>query len=91
MFERFGIDKIFSDLAAMHAEGNPEALIAASVKMQFLFKLMADLKREGHRMLIFSMSKQVLNLMEKILEAYPDYKYLRIDGDTEIASRESIC
>ena len=45
-------------------------------------------------MLIFSMSKKMLNLIEDILksEGYKNsYKYLRIDGDTEISSRESLC
>jgi SNF2 family DNA or RNA helicase len=56
---------------------------------------MANLKKEGHRLLIFSMSKKMLNLIEDILKSdakmKDDYKYLRIDGDTEISSRESIC
>lgn len=55
---------------------------------------MAELKKEGQRLLIFSMSKKMLNLIEGILKNdrfKDDYKYLRIDGDTEIASREPIC
>jgi DNA excision repair protein ERCC-6 len=56
---------------------------------------MANLKKEGHRLLIFSMSKKMLNLIEDILKANEkmkeDYKYLRIDGDTEISTREPIC
>jgi DNA excision repair protein ERCC-6 len=56
---------------------------------------MENLKKEGHRLLIFSMSKKMLNLIEEILKSdskmSENYKYLRIDGDTEISSRESIC
>ena len=56
---------------------------------------MEDLQKNGHRTLIFSMSKKFLNLIEDIIGADPSYKekfkYLRIDGDTEIMSRESIC
>jgi DNA excision repair protein ERCC-6 len=56
---------------------------------------MKELKREGHRLLIFSMSKKMLNLIEDIIGANPSFKetfkYLRIDGDTEISSRESLC
>ena len=55
---------------------------------------MKELKRDGHRLLIFSMSKKMLTLIEDIFktETYKEeYKYLRIDGDTEISSRESIC
>jgi SNF2 family DNA or RNA helicase len=52
---------------------------------------MRNMKSEGHRVLIFSMSKKMLNLIEEILKSpdyLKDYKYLRIDGDTEIAMRE---
>ena len=56
---------------------------------------MENLKKEGHRLLIFSMSKKMLNLIEEILKSdvimKDQYKYLRIDGDTEISSREAIC
>jgi SNF2 family DNA or RNA helicase len=48
---------------------------------------MANLKTEGHRLLIFSMSKKMLDLLEMVFDDRK-YKYLRIDGDTEISSRE---
>jgi hypothetical protein len=45
--------------------------------------------------LIFSMSKKILNILEAILKAGflglhngENVKYMRIDGDTEISSRE---
>jgi len=57
-----------------------------------LFRIMQSLKDEGHRVLIFSISKKMLDLLEYIIknnQAYTDnFKYFRIDGDTEIASRE---
>ena len=46
-------------------------------------------------MLVFSMSKKMLDLIEFIIqnknEYLNDYSYIRIDGDTEIASREGLC
>lgn len=74
----------------------PEEMIGLSSKCEFLFRLMRNLKDEGHRLLIFSMSKKMLNLIEEIIGASSDqvkedFKYLRIDGDTEISSRESLC
>ena len=69
-------------------------MINLSSKCQFLFTVMEDLKKNGHRLLIFSMSKKMLNLIEDILkteEFKEQYKYLRIDGDTEISSREGLC
>jgi SNF2 family DNA or RNA helicase len=40
------------------------------------------------------MSKKMLNIIQDILssEEYKEnFKYLRIDGDTEISTRESMC
>lgn len=58
--------------------------------------LMANLRKEGHRVLIFSMSKKMLNIVQSIMESgYLDsgkaLKFMRIDGDTEIAEREHMC
>jgi len=52
---------------------------------------MKELHQEGHRMLIFSMSKKMLNLVEELIKETTSYKHLRIDGDTEISSREGLC
>lgn len=65
----------------------------------FLLDLMKNLRAEGHRVLIFSMSKKFLNILEAIIgtgylgldrENQP-VKYMRIDGDTEIIMRDQIC
>lgn len=40
------------------------------------------------------MSKKMLNLIQEILQSeefVESYKFLRIDGDTEINSREAMC
>ena len=71
-----------------------KSLVELSSKCEFLFQLMRNLKKEGNRLLVFSMSKKMLNLIEEILksdEYGEDFKYLRIDGDTEIAMREHTC
>jgi SNF2 family DNA or RNA helicase len=44
-------------------------MISFSTKFKFLFELLANLKKEGHRVLIFSMSKKNLNLVESILKS----------------------
>ena len=51
----------------MHKSKRVEDLINISVKTKFLFTLMSQLKREGHKVLIFSMSKKMLDLLELIL------------------------
>ena len=95
MQQTFGLESILGDIEKRHKDGDVTSLIQESSKCVFLFELMANLKKEGHRLLIFSMSKKMLNLIEDIFKAdakmKEDYKYLRIDGDTEISSRESIC
>eukprot|EP00347_Sterkiella_histriomuscorum_P014209 403361753 len=94
LHQTFGLEKIITEIQETFNNQDIEAMIAQSTKCAFLFKLMAELKREGHRLLVFSMSKKMLNIIEGILknDKYKeDYKYLRIDGDTEIASREQIC
>ena len=65
----------------------------------FLFALLRQLRHEGHRVLIFSMSKKILNIIETIINngflgldaVMQPVKYMRIDGNTEIALRERIC
>ena len=80
------------DIEKRYKEGEYGSMIKESSKCVFLFELMEELRREGHRLLVFSMSKKMLNLIEEIMKHMQNgYKYLRIDGDTEIASRESIC
>ena len=55
----------------------------------FLYELLKNLHAESHRVLIFSMSKKILNVLETFLKSArfsgdEPIKYMRIDGDTEI-------
>lgn len=56
---------------------------------------MENFHEEGKRVLIFSMSKKMLNLIESIIQqgyfGKGKFKHIRIDGDTEIQSREQMC
>ena len=62
-------------------------------------ELLKNLRKEGHRVLIFSMSKKMLNIVEEIIsggylgndKSGKKAQYMRIDGNTEIAERESMC
>jgi SNF2 family DNA or RNA helicase len=60
------MSKLLSEITRMHAKSDVEALINVSVKTKFLLRLMSNLKAEGHRLLIFSMSKKMLDLLEII-------------------------
>eukprot|EP01083_Nonionella_stella_P144660 452020_1 len=65
-----------------------EKTIAASGKMVLLDKLLPKLKREGHRVLIFSQMRKVLNILEEYLE-FKQYIYERFDGTTSSHDRQS--
>ena len=56
---------------------------------------MDNFRAEKRRVLIFSMSKKMLNLIESIFKSGHygggKLKYMRIDGDTEISEREQMC
>ena len=70
-------------------------IIQFSSKLSFLFKLMENFRQEGKRVLVFSMSKKMLSVIENIIQkeyfGKGKFKHIRIDGDTEIASREQMC
>lgn len=44
-----------------------EHLIRESGKMMFLVKLLDNLKEEGHRCLVFSSSRRMLDIVEKVM------------------------
>jgi hypothetical protein len=48
----------------MEENGSYLELVEYSQKIKFALELMKNLKKEGHKLLIFSMSKQILNLLE---------------------------
>ncbi|PAA89571.1 hypothetical protein BOX15_Mlig019690g1, partial [Macrostomum lignano] len=65
-------------------------LTEESGKMAFLAKLMARLKAEGHRTLVFSQSRKMLDIAERILEER-GHRLSRLDGRvTQVADRQHI-
>ncbi|KAL2011630.1 hypothetical protein VTN00DRAFT_4348 [Thermoascus crustaceus] len=55
------------------------ALITTSGKMMLLDQLLAKLKRDGHRVLIFSQMVKMLDILGDYME-YRGYSYQRLDG-----------
>ena len=82
-------------IESYHSEEQVDNLVNSSVKTQLLFRLLTQLKAQGHRVLVFSMSKKMLDLLEFVIQHKEEYlqnfQYIRIDGDTEISSREGLC
>jgi SNF2 family DNA or RNA helicase len=66
-----------------------EDLIADSGKLQVLDQLLTQLKREGHRVLIFSQMTKLIDLLENFL-TYRKYKFSRLDGQTALSARRDL-
>ncbi|KAG8699310.1 hypothetical protein FRC08_005380 [Ceratobasidium sp. 394] len=62
-------------------------LVDASAKFRLLQKLLPQLKQRGHRVLLFSQFKIVLDIVEDFLNM-EGYKLLRLDGDTKSSLRQ---
>jgi SNF2 family DNA or RNA helicase len=56
-----------------------ECVHQISTKLVFLMRLLPKLREEGSRVLVFSQSRKMLNIIELLLRE-SDYSFLRIDG-----------
>ena len=67
----------------------PADPIERSGKLKVLEKILELWHRQGHRVLIFCQTRQMLNLIEEFLgnPKRAEYKYLRMDGTTPIKQR----
>lgn len=61
-----------------------------SGKMIVTKNMLMHFKENGHRALLFSGSKQVLNILEKNIRSYEGFKYRRMDGDTDVVDRQHL-
>eukprot|EP00474_Spongospora_subterranea_P009786 CRZ10244.1 hypothetical protein [Spongospora subterranea] len=64
-------------------------LIADSGKLMVLDRLLSRLKAEGHRVLIFSQMKKMIDILEDYMH-YRKYSMFRLDGTTELADRRDM-
>lgn len=69
------------------ASAEVDALVKCSGKLVFLDKLLPKLQAEGHRVLIFSQFKIMLDLLEDFLRGR-SFGYERLDGDIVGAARQ---
>lgn len=63
--------------------------IADSGKLKKLDELLVQLKREGHRVLIYFQMTRMMDLMEDYL-TYRQHKYLRLDGSSKLGDRRDL-
>lgn len=64
-------------------------LILDSGKLAKLDKLLAELKANGHRVLVYFQMTRMIDLMEEYL-SFRQYKYLRLDGSSTISERRDM-
>ncbi|XP_071979456.1 DNA excision repair protein ERCC-6-like [Engystomops pustulosus] len=64
-----------------------EVLIEESGKLVLLIELLQKLREEGHRTLVFSQSRKMLDMIDRIL-INRGFKIMRIDGTVSLFDRE---
>ncbi|TYZ58374.1 hypothetical protein PybrP1_006182 [[Pythium] brassicae (nom. inval.)] len=67
----------------------PIEMLLDSVKFDYLRGLLPKLHAEGHRVLIFSQWTKLLDLLEVLLD-FMQYRFLRLDGSTDVAARQDL-
>eukprot|EP01038_Epipyxis_sp_PR26KG_P011354 gene11354-15225_t len=60
-----------------------------SGKLQVLANLLHDLKRNGHKCLIFTQMSKMLDILEIFLNLH-NYTFVRLDGSTDINKRQKL-
>eukprot|EP00795_Rhopilema_esculentum_P015626 gene15626-6910_t len=66
-----------------------ESIVKVSGKMKLLDKMLPELKKRGHKVLIFSQMTRMLDLIEDFCHLR-DYDYSRIDGTMSIPDRQEM-
>lgn len=69
---------------------SPEQLRETSSKLAFVYKLLPELARGGHRCLVFSQSTRYLDLVEHSVLQPLGIRHLRIDGSVSSAERQAL-
>ncbi|KAI9921914.1 hypothetical protein PsorP6_001952 [Peronosclerospora sorghi] len=63
-----------------------ENIVASSGKMVILDKMLRELHRKGHKVLLFSQMTRVLDILEDYLRMR-EYSFCRLDGTTKLSDR----
>jgi len=79
------IDLLQNNFASLPDYGAP----ARSGKLQVLSKILPEWARQGHRALVFSQTRQMLDVIE-ILARDLGLKFLRMDGTTPLSRRSEL-
>jgi ATP-dependent DNA helicase len=66
---------------------NPRLLVMASGKLRVLDRMLNRLKRDGHKVLIFSQMTQLLSILEDYM-VYKGHDHCRLDGSSKMVERQ---
>lgn len=66
-----------------------ETVVTDSGKLQVLDRLLATLKDQGHRVLIYSQMTRMIDILEDYMY-FRKYTYIRLDGSSKIADRRDM-
>jgi SNF2 family DNA or RNA helicase len=87
------LEALKSNASVFDIIGRPDVdiqeLMQGSVKLRVLLKLVRRLHREGHRMLIFSQSKLMLDIVQRVMAEF-GMSSCRIDGSVTGKDRQRI-
>ncbi|CAD6218365.1 GSCOCG00011442001-RA-CDS [Cotesia congregata] len=69
--------------------GLPQEMVLQSAKLEKLDELLPVMKKDGHRVLIFSQFTMLLDILEEYL-TIRCHKFLRLDGQTPVPERQAL-
>ncbi|XP_029164330.1 SWI/SNF-related matrix-associated actin-dependent regulator of chromatin subfamily A containing DEAD/H box 1 homolog [Nylanderia fulva] len=80
------LTRIYKSIAGF---GMPQEFIPQAGKLKEMDKLLPQLKRDDHRVLIFSQFTMVLDILEEYL-TIRGHTFLRLDGSTPVTERQTL-
>lgn len=91
-YSDFQLHQLCSDLPPLRRLTLPHAALCDSGKVRHLRQLLPQLRAEGHRVLLFSQSTQMLDLLEPVLGPPPGLglPFVRLDGSTAVEERQQL-
>lgn len=66
-----------------------ERFVLESAKLKKLDQMLVDLKKGGHKCLVYFQMTRMMDLMEEYL-SYRQYKYIRLDGSSRLSDRRDL-
>ncbi|XP_062410702.1 SWI/SNF-related matrix-associated actin-dependent regulator of chromatin subfamily A containing DEAD/H box 1b isoform X2 [Sardina pilchardus] len=82
----FELHRLCQQYSALREHKLGTDLLLDSGKLHFLTKLLASLKEEGSRVVLFSQFTMMLDILELFLKHH-SHRYIRLDGSTPMADR----